>query len=106
MEFCDFMSFGVLLKFVYSFRILIKAGQNNRYFIRRSTNIYVDDQCNGEKLLCKIRSETYETINDLKIAPFTTLQAVGYLVFLEIITIKHLLCILTEVQEVGFAPSM
>ena len=66
----------------------------------------MDDQCNGEKLLCEIRNETYETVNDLNIALFTTLQAIGYLAFLEISTIKHLLCILTEVQEVGFAPSM
>ena len=30
MEFCDFMCFGVLLKSVYGFRILIKVGQKQQ----------------------------------------------------------------------------
>jgi hypothetical protein len=68
--------------------------------------MYVVDQCNGEKILCELRTDTNETINDLNIAPFTTLQAIWYLAFLEISTIKRLLCILTEVQEAGVAPSM
>ena len=45
--------------------------------------------------------------NDLNISPLTTeVQATGFLVFYEIRTIKHLLHILTAVQEIGISPSM